>query len=101
MSDTTLTDPLGREVVLHDRTWHGHIIKGHPEVDGHRALVEQAVQAPEEVRMSHSDPDCRIYFAPGPRPAAKIMLVADVVRGVVKTAHLAKKVSGGAIEWAR
>jgi hypothetical protein len=29
------------------------------------------------------------------------MLVADVVRGVVKTAHLAKKVSGGAIEWAR
>jgi hypothetical protein len=101
MSDTTLIDPLGREVVLHDRTWNGHIIKGHPEVDGHRALVEQAVRAPDEVRVSRSDPDCRLYYGPGPWPDVRIMVVADVVHGLVKTAHLAKKISGGAVEWSK
>ena len=29
------------------------------------------------------------------------MVVADVVRGIVKTAHLAKKVNGGAVEWSK
>ena len=47
MADTTLTDPLGRDIVLHDRTWYGHIVKGHPDMSG------------------HYDENCRIYFGPG------------------------------------
>ena len=27
------------------------------------------------------------------------MVIADVAQGVVKTAHLVKKFSGGAVEW--
>lgn len=101
MTDTKVNDPLGREIVLHDRTWHGHIIKGHPEVSDARALVEQAVRAPDEIRHSRSDVDCRIYFGQGPRNGVKIMVVVDVALGLVKTAHLAEKISGGSIEWSK
>jgi hypothetical protein len=101
MADTVLIDPLGRLIVLQDRTWHGHIIQGHPEVAQHRDLVELAILQPDEIRSSRSDGDCRLYYGPGPRPAVRIMVVADVVAGVVKTAHLARRVTGGATEWSR
>jgi hypothetical protein len=87
--------------VLHDRTWHGHVVKAHPEMNRHRDLVEAAVRSPEQIRLSQSDPDCRIYFGPGPRRGVKMMVVVDVSLGLVKTAHLAKRVSGGEQEWSR
>lgn len=101
MADTTLTDPLGRHIVLHDRTWYGHIVKGHPDVGGHYDLVKQTVQSPDEIRQSRAGTDCRICFGPGPRSGVMIMVVADVAARVVKTAHLAKKVTGGALEWSK
>ena len=101
MADTTLTDPLGRKIVLHDHTWHGHIVKGHPEMMAHRLLVEQAIRSPDQIRLSNSDLDCRLYYGPGPRDGVIIMVVADVLLGIVKTAHLAKKASGGALEWSK
>jgi len=52
LSDTILHDPIGRLIVLHDRTWHGHILKRHPELQGQRALVERAVTDPTEIRIS-------------------------------------------------
>ena len=99
MADTSLRDPLGRMVVLHERTWYGHIVRGHPEVATHRALVEAAVRQPDAIRHSRSDPECRLYFGPGPRPGVRMMVVADVAQGIVKTAHLVKKIFGGAVEW--
>jgi len=101
MPDVALTDPLGRTMVLHDRTWHGHILKAHPEMGRTRALTERAVRSPDEIRHSNSDANCRIYYGPGPRPGVRMMVVADVVLGLVKTAHLAKKVSGGSQEWSK
>ena len=101
MADSVLQDPLGRQLVLSDRTWFGHIVKGHPEIAAHRGLVEQAIDRPDEVRISRSDPDCRLYYGPGPRASVKMMVVADVVSGIVKTAHLAARITGGAMEWSR
>lgn len=101
MGDVSLTDPLGRTIVLHDRTWYGHVLRGHPEVKECRALVENAVREPDEIRHSRSDEDCRIYFGRGPGPDVKILVVADVKRGFVKTAHLCDRVSGGAVEWSK
>ena len=101
MTDEALIDPLGRRVILRDRTWFGHIVKGHPEVAEHRGLVEDAVRSPEEVRHSRSDDNCRVYLGQGPRETVRIMVVADVNAGVVKTAHLCKKPSGGALEWSK
>lgn len=101
MADATLTDPLGRAIVLHDHTWHGHIVKFHPEVKHHRSLVEQAVHSPDQIRQSKSDPDCRLYYGPGPRAGVIMMVVAEVSLGIVKTAHLAKKATGGALEWSK
>jgi hypothetical protein len=40
MGDVVLTDPLGRTIILHDRTWHGHILKAHPEMGATRRLVD-------------------------------------------------------------
>lgn len=94
MPDVTLTDPLGRAITLHAHTWYGHIIKGHPEVAGHRALVEGAVTAPHEIRYSTSDPDCRVYYGSGPSPGLLVAVVADVVAGFVKTAYLANRMKG-------
>ncbi len=101
MVDSSLIDPLERTLVLHDRTWFGHIIQGHPDVTDFRNLVEAAVRTPDQIRFSRIDADCRLYFGRGPRPSVTVMVVADVVRGVVKTAHLCAKASGGAVEWSK
>jgi hypothetical protein len=70
--------------VLHDRTWFGHILKAHPDMAPHRPLVEQTMGSPDEIRHSHADADCRIYFGPGPRTGVKIIVVVDVALGLVK-----------------
>lgn len=101
MADSTLVDPLGRPVVLHDRTWYGHILRGHPELAACRALVNAAVEEPELIRRSTADVDCRLYYGAGPRTVVRIVVVADVAVGIVKTAYLTKKESAGAIEWSR
>jgi hypothetical protein len=87
--------------MLHDRTWMGHILKAHPDMASNRTLVEDAVPHPYEIRQSRSDDDCRLYFGPGPRLGVIMMVVVDVARGLVKTAHLAKRVSGGPLEWSK
>ena len=99
MADSILLDPLGREIVLHDRTWYGHIVKVHPDISDFRRIAEQAVSQPVEIRHSSSDGDCRIYYGSGPRPGLMMAVVADVTVCVVKTAHLAKKITGGGAEW--
>jgi hypothetical protein len=99
MADRTLLDPLGRAITLLDSTWYGHILKGHPEVKHLRHFVEAALANPLEIRASRSDADCRLYYGPGPRAGLLVQVVADVVAGVVKTAHFAKKISGGNLEW--
>ncbi len=98
LTDSVLQDPLGRRIVLHDRTWYAHVIRGHPEVRAHRALAEEAVASPETIRSSSSDANCRKYVGRGPRSAVKMIVVADVAQEVVRTACLAKRVTGE-IEW--
>jgi hypothetical protein len=98
MADTTLVDPLGRTVVLHDATWYGHIIKRHGELAPHRKLVERAIRDPLEIRFSTSDPDCRKCYGNGPRGGIMIVVVIDVVAEIVKTAYLANRMTG-AVEW--
>lgn len=97
--DSNLTDPLRPSITLHDRTWYGHILKGHSEMHPYRQQVEHAITDPVEIRHSLSDTACRLYFAPGPRPSVIILVVVDVTMGLVKTAHLTNKPAAGAIEW--
>lgn len=100
MADKILLDPLGRRLLLHDHTWHGHILRRHSEMQPHRLLVELAITAPLEIRYSDADADCRLYFGVGPRPGIIIAVVVDLGRGFVKTAHVVKRPKG-AIEWSR
>jgi len=45
MADSSLFDPLGRKVVLSDRTQDRHILVAHPDMEGGREFVEQAVRS--------------------------------------------------------
>jgi hypothetical protein len=100
MPDTIMTDALGRRVVLHDHTWHGHIVKRHPEMRLHRRITEQAIVNSIEIRISDADPDCRLYFGHGPRAGIMVAVIVDLSRSFVKTAHLVKKAKG-VVEWSR
>ena len=93
MPDSSLIDPLGRTIRLHQNTWSIHIVPGHPELANHRHLVESAIVNPLIITHSRSDLACRLYHGPGPRPEVTITVVVDVVRRLVKTAHLVRKVS--------
>jgi hypothetical protein len=99
MTDAELTDPLGRNVVLHDRTWYAHILRGHPEMTPWRQLAENAVAHPREIRYSVGEAACRIYYGDGPRAGLMVAVVADLSVEVVKTAYLTRKASPGAVEW--
>jgi hypothetical protein len=98
--DRTLIDPLARCIILHDHTWYGHILLRHPEIIPHRTYVEHAITDPLEIRFSHADTNCRLYFGAGPRDAIMTLVVADVTVGIIKTAHFAKSAKG-AIEWSK
>jgi len=97
MADTTVVDPLGRSITLHDHTWFGHILKGHPECRGDRGLAEQAIRSPSTIRLSAADVDCRVYYGKGPS-GLLLAVVADVARGFVKTAYRTRTPKG-VVEW--
>ena len=100
MANRALTDPLGRTVTLHNRTWYGHILKNHPDLRAHRRLVEEVVTAPLEIRTDAADPaNGRLYYGIGPRSGMMIAVAVDVTVGIVLTAHLTKAVKAGALEW--
>ena len=99
MEETELTDPLGREIILNDRTWCAHILRGHPEMASHRRLVLDAIEKPNEIQFSKSHSDCRIYYGDGPRVGLQVAVVADVVEGIIKTAYLSRKTASGEKEW--
>lgn len=102
MPDTTLIDPQGRSLVLFEFTWTNHIVLRHPELDGYRELVEQTITNPAIITISGYDQDCRLYHGPWFRPAIMIRVAADVARGIVKTAHLIRRVPAKeVVEWSR
>ena len=100
MPNTTLIDPPGRTVVLHESTWAKHIVPRHGDLANHRHLVESAIVNPFIITHSRSDPDCRLYHRPGPQPKVIMRVVVDVEQGLVKTAHLVREVSATeTVEW--
>lgn len=99
MSDTSHVDPLGRTVVLRNSTWEGHILIGHPEIAPDRDLVGAAIESPIRIEWSARDADGWRYYGRGPRPGVMMHVAADVVLGIVKTAFLVERFSGGVEEW--
>ena len=100
MPSSSLIDPLGRMIILHASTWSFHIVRGHPDLSDLRHLVESAIVNPIIITHSRSDLACRLYHGPGPRPKVIVRVVVDVVQGLVKTAHLVRRISATeTIEW--
>jgi hypothetical protein len=84
--------------MLHDHTWFGHVVKGHPDVRRERTSALEAISKPLEIRYSTSDVNCRLYYGASLVPGIMIVVVADVVAGYVKTVYRAKKMKGD-VEW--
>jgi|SRR5437660_2863994 len=99
MPDSTIEDPLGREIRLTNATWFGHIVKGHPDMALLRLRVEHTVRQPKEIQVSTYDDDCRVYYSEPNKAGRIIVVVADVVTGIVKTAYAAVKKKKETIEW--
>jgi hypothetical protein len=99
MADTSLVDPLGRAIVFADHTWERHILVAHPDMDGGREFVEKAVTSPRAIWTSSSDVNVRIYYGNGPSPYLLVAVKANIVKGAVLTAHLAKRETGARREW--
>ena len=76
-----------------------HILKGHPELEDRRDKVENAIESPIEIRYSLNDKDCRIYYGDNETGRSIIQVIVDIVLKLVKTAHKAKKITGGDVEW--
>ena len=98
MPDALMIDPLGRAVTLHDHTWFGHILKGHPDMRTLRTEVEAAIQTPLRICFSSSDPGCRIYYGSTWNSSIMVAVIGDVVGGFVRTAYRTAKIKG-AVEW--
>jgi hypothetical protein len=99
MPDSIIEDPLGRSIRLTNATWFGHIVKGHREIALQRLRVEHTVRQPMEIQVSTYDDDCRVYYSKPNQAGRMIVVVADVVAGIVKTAYAAIKKKKGTIEW--
>ena len=100
MPDVTLTDPLSRIIFFPDATWDVHVLARHPEMDRYRRLAELAIIDPLEIRFSATDPATRLYFGSGPGSTLMVEVVANVVDGYLKTAHLVRRMRGD-VEWSR
>ncbi len=102
MADTFLIDPLGRQITLHDRTWYGHILPGHPDMHDHRVLLSHAISDPLSIRFDLKLASVRRYIGIGPRSKRVIMVAADVELGLVKSAFVVpERRVHGEIEWQR
>jgi|SRR5882724_2082343 len=99
MPDSTIQDPLGRTIRLTNATWFGHILKGHPDLALQRLRVEHAVRQPMEIQISTYDDNCRVYYSQPNKAGRMIVVVADVVAGIAKTAYAAIKKKKGRVEW--
>ena len=97
MANETFTDPLGRTVTLHDHTWYGHVLIGHREMHGRRGELGPLIRRPARIHFSN-DADSRLYYRTVARDGMMTAVVADVVRGIVKTAYRTKR-TRGAQEW--
>lgn len=98
MAGQIIIDPLGRKITLADRTWHGHIVRGHPEVGDHLRLVLDCLQTPDKILFSRNHISARVYVGKGPRIHLMMVVVANIELGQVLTAYLAKTVRGE-VEW--
>ncbi len=68
------TDPLGREVVLHDDTWHGHVVVEHPAMIHNVHLIQDAIERPERICRDAVDHERESYYRPIPDSIPRLLV---------------------------
>ena len=87
------TDPQGVIVECHDRTWFGHIISGHLEMQDREAWVRQTIAQPTGIYQSTQNPARRAFHRPynfgGQLGSQQVRVIVEYTRhggrGVVGT----------------
>lgn len=62
------TDRWGREVILSDGQWSGHIQPGHAEMTNQLAAVRRAIEAPDRVNHDQRNPNGENFYVLGGLP---------------------------------
>ena len=99
MANVELTDPLGRRITISNHTWYGHILRAHPELKSERSRIEKAIEKPEKIKISITSPEIRHYYISANRTGLYLRVVVDIQKGIVKTAHYARTIERGSLEW--
>ncbi len=95
-------NPLGNQVICTEKTWIGHVIDGHPEMEGREELVISALKDPDVIFNSDASPKRNVYFSGTdsgrPDRSLYIKVVTNLsqpsIEYVVST-WMQKKISGG------
>ena len=88
------TDPFGNRLSCTEDTWEGHVLPGHPEMDGLVEEAKQAITNPSKITKSgHSQTEmCYYRDAPSPYGGRIMKIVATVkpgrTRGYIKSAWI-------------
>jgi hypothetical protein len=89
-------DPFGREILLTEEVWYGHIVLGHAEFRERQSIVQAALTAPGFINLDRRHPLREVYYrASSLRDPFADLLVRVVVKfyeaGEVVTAHFIRE----------
>jgi hypothetical protein len=96
-----IATPLGFSVRTTESYWQKLILK-HPDITDLEALVQQALQAPDEIRQSSRDDDILLFYCLR-KPQRWVVAVARRLNGegFLITAYQTDAIKEGVLLWPR
>jgi len=104
---TVVAGHFGTPVVITRRTWHGHVVEGHPEMKPYLDLVMATIEEPDVIARDTRHPG-RVYFNkrwadisdfPAAWLQAMVLLPRDGSFARLLSAWPARRVGGKEIVW--
>jgi hypothetical protein len=96
-------DRWGRDIILYEDIWFGHILVGHPDLWGLESAVARVLEYPHRVMFDMIDDDRECYYQTGVYPQFPDAFVKVCVEfggdkdGFVVTAFIAFGVRSGEV----
>ena len=94
------TDPLGSKVVLSQTQWQSHLINNHTVMKGNEQAIKEAIEDPEAIFKSNSEPNTEVYFGLstsatyGQRNFTKVIVDFTTPTGYIISAWPQKDIKG-------
>ncbi len=92
---------LGPAIHLDRKYWAHLIRKKHPSLSGKKSLVQRAVEDPDFVRKSHTDPAVFLYYLAYNAYWLCVVCKHENGRGFFVTAYVTDRIKRGEEVWRR